>query len=183
MAVVLGCIDSRAPVEMVFDVGIGDLFVCRLAGNVISPMALGSMEFACKVAGAKLVLVLGHTRCGAVKAACDFAHNGLDVEQATGLSNLPEVIRPLKEAVHLETETRGDRTSSNEAFVDRVATIHVRNVMQAIREGSPTLRDMIDRGEIGIAGAMYDVKTGEVAFVGSGTAAAEKATPAAATSR
>ncbi|MFM7808935.1 MAG: bifunctional SulP family inorganic anion transporter/carbonic anhydrase, partial [Planctomycetota bacterium] len=105
MAVVLGCIDSRAPVEMVFDVGIGDLFVCRLAGNVISPMALGSMEFACKVAGAKLVLVLGHTRCGAVKAACDFAASGKDVRETTGLDNLGSLIEPIKRAVALERET------------------------------------------------------------------------------
>jgi len=167
MAVVLSCIDSRAPVELVFDVGIGDLFVCRLAGNVVSPMALGSMEFACKVAGAKMILVLGHTRCGAVKAACDFAHNGLDVEQATGLTNLPSVIKPLKDAVRLETETRENRTASNEAFVDRVAAINVRNMIQALREGSPTLRTMIDEGQIGIAGAMYDVKTGHVSFLTS----------------
>ena len=165
MAVVLSCIDSRAPVELVFDVGIGDLFVCRLAGNVVSPMALGSMEFACKVAGAKMILVLGHTRCGAVKAACDFAHNGLDVEQATGLTNLPSVIKPLKDAVRLETQTRENRTASNEEFVDRVAAINVRNVIQALREGSPTLRAMIDEGQIGIAGAMYDVKTGQVSFL------------------
>jgi carbonic anhydrase/SulP family sulfate permease len=165
MAVVLGCIDSRAPVEMVFDVGIGDLFVCRLAGNIPSRKALGSMEFACKVAGAKLVMVLGHTRCGAVKAACDFVHSGADVEQATGLSNLPHVIEPLKEAVRREHETREDRTAKNEAFVDRVAAINVRNVMRAIREGSPVLRDMIDRGEIGLAGGMYDVKTGAVTFL------------------
>jgi len=167
MAVVLSCIDSRAPVELLFDVGIGDLFVCRLAGNVVSPMALGSMEFACKVAGAKLILVLGHTRCGAVKAACDFAHNGLDVEQATGLTNLPSVIKPLKDAVRLETQTRENRTASNEDFVDRVAAINVRNAIQSLREGSPTLRAMIDEGQIGIAGAMYDVKTGQVDFLGS----------------
>lgn len=167
MAVVLSCIDSRAPVELLFDVGIGDLFVCRLAGNVVSPMALGSMEFACKVAGAKLILVLGHTRCGAVKAACDFAHNGLDVEQATGLTNLPSVIKPLKDAVRLETQTRENRTASNEDFVDRVAAINVRNAIQSLREGSPTLRAMIDEGQIGIAGAMYDVKTGQVDFLRS----------------
>jgi carbonic anhydrase/SulP family sulfate permease len=167
MAVVLSCIDSRAPVELLFDVGIGDLFVCRLAGNVVSPMALGSMEFACKVAGARMILVLGHTRCGAVKAACDFAHNGLDVEQATGLTNLPSVIKPLKDAVRLETQTRENRTASNEEFVDRVAAINVRNMIDALREGSPTLRTMIDEGQIGIAGAMYDVKTGQVNFLGS----------------
>lgn len=179
IAVVLGCIDSRAPVEMVFDMGIGDLFACRLAGNVPSRKALGSMEFACKVAGARLIFVLGHTRCGAVKAACDFVHT--DVEKATGLSNLPHVIEPLKEAVIAETATRDDRTSKNEEFVDRVAAINVTNVMRAIREGSPVLREMIDRGEIGLAGGMYDVKTGRVEFIAApepGSSA--KATPVAA---
>ena len=165
MAVILGCIDSRAPVEMLFDLGIGDVFICRLAGNVVSPMALGSMEFACKVAGAKLVLVLGHTRCGAVKAACDFVHNGLDVEQATGLANLPSVLQPIKEAVRAETQTPDERHGKNEAFVDRVATINVRNTMAAVQAGSPTLRAMIESGEIGIAGAMYDVRTGAVTFL------------------
>ncbi len=164
MAVVLSCIDSRAPVELLFDLGLGDVFSCRLAGNIPSRKALGSMEFACKVAGAKLVLVLGHTRCGAMMAACDFAHSGLDVAKTTGLTNLPSVIEPLKESVRQETDTLQDRTSSNEAFVDRVAAINVRMVMNAITAGSPTLRNMIESGEITLAGAMYDVKTGVVEF-------------------
>jgi carbonic anhydrase/SulP family sulfate permease len=167
MAVVLSCIDSRAPVEMLFDLGIGDVFSCRLAGNIVSREALGSMEFACKVAGAKLILVLGHTSCGAVKAACDFVHKGADVRQATGLQNLPHVVDPLREAVALERQERGDRTSANSDFVDRVASLNVRNVMRLIREQSPTLRDMVDRGEIGLAGAMYDVGSGSVEFLGA----------------
>jgi carbonic anhydrase/SulP family sulfate permease len=162
MAVVLSCIDSRAPVEMLFDLGIGDVFSCRLAGNVVSPMALGSMEFACKVAGAKLVLVLGHTKCGAVKAACDFAASGLDVREATGLDNLGSLIEPIKRAVAMERSTHDDRTGKNDAFVDRVAELNVRHVMDAVRQGSPTLRAMIDSGEIGLAGAMYDVRSGQV---------------------
>lgn len=176
MAVVLSCIDSRAPVEMLFDLGIGDVFSCRLAGNVLSREALGSMEFACKVAGAKLVFVLGHTRCGAVKAACDFVHQGADVRQATGLDNLPHLIDPLRRAVGMERDERADRTSHNEAFVDRVATLNVRNVMQLIREGSPTLRDMVDRGEIGLMGGMYDVASGEVRFLDAFTPAPASAT-------
>ncbi|NBX26564.1 MAG: sulfate transporter, partial [Planctomycetes bacterium] len=147
MAVVLSCIDSRAPVEMLFDLGIGDVFSCRLAGNIVSREALGSMEFACKVAGAKLIMVLGHTSCGAVKAACDFVHQGTDVRQATGLQNLPHVVDPLREAVTLETRERIDRTSGNADFVNRVASLNVGNVMRLIREQSPTLREMLERGE------------------------------------
>jgi carbonic anhydrase/SulP family sulfate permease len=165
MAVVLSCIDSRAPVEMLFDLGIGDVFSCRLAGNIVSREALGSMEFACKVAGAKLVFVLGHTSCGAVKAACDFVHKGADVRLATGLQNLPAVVDPLREAVSLERGERNDRTSANHSFVDRVATLNVRNVMRLIREQSPTLHQMIEHGEIGIAGGMYDVGSGQVTFL------------------
>ena len=167
MAVVLSCIDSRAPVEMLFDLGIGDVFSCRLAGNVVSPMALGSMEFACRVAGAKMVLVLGHTRCGAVKAACDFAASGKDVREATGLDNLGSLIEPIKRAVAMEQVTSAERTGANEAFVDRVAELNVRNVMDAVRAGSPTLRAMIDAGEIGLVGAMYDVRTGSVQWLQS----------------
>jgi len=164
MAVVLSCIDSRTPVELLFDLGIGDVFSCRLAGNIPSRKALGSMEFGCKVAGAKVVLVMGHTRCGAVQAACDFADNGLDVAKTTGLTNLPSVIEPLKESVRQEKETLQNRTALNEDFVDRVAAINVRMVMNAIKQGSPTLRNMIESGEIVLAGAMYDVKNGSVAF-------------------
>jgi carbonic anhydrase/SulP family sulfate permease len=176
MAVVLSCIDSRAPVEMLFDLGIGDVFSCRLAGNIVSREALGSMEFACKVAGAKLIMVLGHTSCGAVKAACDFVHKGADVRQATGLQNLPHVVDPLREAVALETRERMDRTSGNSDFVDRVASLNVGNVMRLIRERSPTLREMLDRGEIGIAGGMYDVHSGRVTFLQGAAAAVPAAT-------
>ena len=176
MAVVLSCIDSRAPVEMLFDLGIGDVFSCRLAGNIVSREALGSMEFACKVAGAKLIMVLGHTSCGAVKAACDFVHKGTDVQEATGLQNLPHVVDPLREAVALETRERLDRTSSNTDFVDRVASLNVGNVMRLIRERSPTLREMLDRGEIGIAGGMYDVHSGRVTFLQGAAAAVPAAT-------
>jgi carbonic anhydrase/SulP family sulfate permease len=176
MAVVLSCIDSRAPVEMLFDLGIGDVFSCRLAGNIVSREALGSMEFACKVAGAKLIMVLGHTSCGAVKAACDFVHKGADVRQATGLQNLPHVVDPLREAVALETRERMDRTSGNSDFVDRVASLNVGNVMRLIREQSPTLREMLDRGEIGIAGGMYDVHSGRVTFLQGAAAAVPAAT-------
>ena len=165
MAVVLSCIDSRSPAEILFDLGLGDIFSVRLAGNVLSRKVLGSMEFACKVAGAKLILVLGHTSCGAVKATCDIVGKGLDTVQATGLTNLPYLVEPISKAVHMETTTIQNRDGSNYEFVDRVAAIHVRNVMLAIRQGSPTLRDMIDAGQIQVAGAMYNVKSGQVDFM------------------
>ena len=165
MAVVLSCIDSRSPAEILFDLGLGDIFSVRLAGNVLSRKVLGSMEFACKVAGAKLILVLGHTSCGAVKATCDIVGKGLDTVQATGLTNLPYLVEPISKAVHMETATMQNRDGSNYEFVDRVAAIHVRNVMLAIRQGSPTLRDMIDAGQIQVAGAMYNVKSGQVEFM------------------
>jgi len=165
MAVVLSCIDSRSPAEILFDLGLGDIFSVRLAGNVLSRKVLGSMEFACKVAGAKLILVLGHTSCGAVKATCDIVGKGLDTVQATGLTNLPSLVEPISKAVHMETTTMQNRDGSNYEFVDRVAAIHVHNVMLAIRQGSPTLRDMIDAGQIQVAGAMYNVKSGQVEFM------------------
>lgn len=165
MAAILSCIDSRAPVELLFDLGIGDAFSARLAGNVASPKALGSLEFACKVAGAKLVLVLGHTRCGAVKATCDFVAKGLDPTEATGLTNLSSITDPITEAVQMETHTHDDRSASNELFVDRVAEINVRNTIRWIEANSPTLARMAVAGEIAIVGAMYDVRTGRVEFL------------------
>jgi MFS superfamily sulfate permease-like transporter len=174
MAAVLSCIDSRAPVELLFDLGIGDVFSARLAGNVASPKALGSLEFACKVAGAKLVLVMGHTRCGAVKATCDFVARQIDPVQATGLTNLGSITDPITEAVHMESQTKKGRTADNEEFVDRVAEINVRNTIRWIQANSPTLASMTLNGDIAIVGAMYDVRTGKVEFLdGVGFAADE----------
>jgi carbonic anhydrase/SulP family sulfate permease len=164
MAVVLSCIDSRAPVEMLFDQGIGDIFSCRLAGNVPSRKAMASMEFACKVAGARLVMVLGHTGCGAVKVACDLATADAAKVESLGLTNLPYLLEPLCESVRLEKETVEARSSKNEAFVDRVAALNVHNVMRRVREGSPTLQALLDAGQILMVGGMYDVKTGVVTF-------------------
>ncbi len=165
IAVVLSCIDSRAPTEILFDLGIGDIFSVRLAGNVLSRKVLGSMEFACKVAGSKLILVLGHTSCGAVKATCDIVEKDQDTVQATGLTNLSYLVEPISQAVKMENTTKQNRNSSNADFVDRVAAIHVRNVMLAIHQESPTLRDMIDSGQIQVVGAMYNVKSGRVDFI------------------
>ena len=164
MAVVLSCIDSRAPVEMLLDQGIGDIFSCRLAGNVPSRKAMASMEFACKVAGAKLVMVLGHTGCGAVKVACDLATADAATVESLGLTNLPYLLEPLCESVRLEKETVEARSSKNEAFVDRVAALNVHNVMRRVREGSPTLQALLEAGQILMVGGMYDVKTGVVTF-------------------
>lgn len=164
-AAVLSCIDSRAPAELIFDQGIGDLLNVRLAGNVGSPKALGSLEFGCKMVGARLILVMGHTRCGAVTAACDFAAHGEDPVQTTGMSHIGSIIGPIEEAVRMETATTGDRSGTNIEFVDRVAEIHVRNTMSWIVENSSTIRTMSASGEIAVAGAMYDVTTGHVRFL------------------
>lgn len=180
MAVILSCIDSRSPAELLFDLGLGDIFSVRLAGNVASPKALGSMEFACKLAGAKLIVVLGHTRCGAVKATCDLVARGVDPAEATGLTNLGSITGPISEAVKMETKTAARRDASNGTFVDHVAEINVRNTIRWIEGNSPVLRSMILNGEVGIVGAMYDVATGQVRFLdGIGAAAAAAAAPRA----
>jgi len=163
MACILSCIDSRAPAELLFDLGIGDIFSVRVAGNVAMDKVLGSMEFACKIAGSKLIVVLGHTRCGAVKATCDFVASGEDPAD-TGLTNLPSVTSAITHAVEREKETTGDRSGGNEAFVNRVAQLHVENTIDFIRERSPALTKMLDDGEIGIVGGLYDVSTGRVEF-------------------
>ena len=153
-AVVLSCIDSRVPAELVFDQGVGDIFSCRVAGNVVNKDVLGSMEFACKLAGSKLIMVLGHTSCGAVKGACDGAEMG----------NLTHLLEKIKPAINAETDTKENRNSGNINFVDKVAELNVHHVIEQIREKSPILDEMISNGEIGIAGGMYDVKSGQVSF-------------------
>jgi carbonic anhydrase len=157
MAFVLSCIDSRTSAELVFDQGLGDIFSCRIAGNVLNDDILGSMEFACKAAGAKVVVVLGHSRCGAVKGACD----------GVQLGNLTSLLKKIDDAIALETETVGDRSSANSEFVERVAELNVLLVKQQILERSPVLADMIEQGEIALIGAMYDVETGAVEFYDS----------------
>jgi carbonic anhydrase len=122
------------------------------------------MEFACKVAGAKLIVVLGHTKCGAVKAACDLVETETDPAAATGLTNLGALTGPIGEAIRMEHETKENRTSKNAAYVDRVAALNVCAVMDYIQANSPALKQLIDSGAVGIVGAMYDVSTGKVAF-------------------
>ena len=153
-AVVLSCLDSRQPVEIIFDQGIGDVFGARVAGNVLNDDILGSMEFACKVSGAKLIAVVGHSNCGAVKGAVD------DVE----LGNLTGLLGKIKPAIDAVPAGVQPRTSKNEAFVDQVAEANVRLVMREIRERSPILREMLDQGQIALVGGIYDLKTGQVRF-------------------
>jgi carbonic anhydrase len=153
-AVVLSCVDSRCPMEIVLDQGIGDIFSARVAGNTLDDDILGSMEFACKISGAKLIAVIGHSHCGAVKGAID----GVKLGNLTGLLNR---IEPAMSQVPARIQPR---TSKNLEFVDAVAAANVRLVMQQIRERSPILRQMLEAGQIGLVGGMYDLSTGEVHF-------------------
>jgi carbonic anhydrase len=153
-AVVLSCLDSRQPIEIVFDQGIGDLFSARVAGNVLNDDILGSMEFACKVSGAKLIAVVGHSNCGAIKGTID------NVE----LGNLTGLLTKIKPAVDAVPATVQPRNSKNDSFVDQVSEANVRLVMKEITERSPILREMIDKGEIKLVGGMYDLSTGKVQF-------------------
>lgn len=162
LASVVSCIDSRAPAELVFDQGIGDLFNARVAGNIVNEDILGSLEFASKVAGSKLIVVLGHTSCGAIKGACDDAK----------LGNLTGLLAKIKPAVASIPADGQDRTSKNYAFVEKVAEMNVRMTVAAIREKSPVLKEMEGKGEIRIVGAMYDVATGKVAWYDEGAAKA-----------
>ena len=157
LAIVLSCIDSRTSAELIFDQGLGDIFSCRIAGNVLNDDILGSMEFACKVAGAKALVVLGHSRCGAIKGACD----------GVKLGNLTGLLRKIDEAIALETETVTDRTSNNAAFVERVAELNVLHVKKQVMERSPLLAQMVAQSELAIVGGMYDVESGAVDFYDS----------------
>ncbi len=156
-AVLLSCIDSRAPVEVVFDKGIGEVFNARVAGNVANPDILGSMEFACAVAGSKVVLVLGHSRCGAINGAIDNVEMG-------NLTGLLDRIRPAVEEVH-EEHPKEEVKSSNATFAEAVTRKNVELTVEKIRRLSPLLRDMEKKGQILIQGAIYDVSTGKVEFL------------------
>jgi len=154
-AVILSCLDSRVPVSDVFDRGIGDIFVGRIAGNFVNVDMLGSMEFGCKVAGSKLILVMGHEHCGAVKSAID------DVE----LGNITAMLSKIKPAVDLVSDFDGEKSSKNEAFVHEVCESNVKNTINEIRINSPILKEMEENGEIKIIGAVYNMSTGEVMFL------------------
>lgn len=152
-AVVLSCIDSRVPVETVLDQGIGDIFVSRVAGNFENTDILGSLEYSCKVAGSKLVLVLGHEACGAVKAACD----GVE------LGNITHLLSNILPAVHKSAEeVDGEANSSNSVFVAKTVENNVNLTIDRIREKSPILKEMEDNGEIKIVGGVYSLQSGKV---------------------
>ncbi|RFN59292.1 carbonic anhydrase family protein [Marixanthomonas ophiurae] len=155
-AVILSCIDSRVPAEIVFDQGIGDVFSARVAGNIVDKDILGSIEYGCKVAGSKLVVVLGHTSCGAVKGACD------DVD----LGNITSLVSKIKPAVAAVKEPTDEslRNSKNTDFVNEVSKTNVNHTLDNMRKQSPLLTEMEAEGEIKIVGAMYNVSTGEVTF-------------------
>lgn len=156
-AIVLSCVDSRVPAEIVFDQGIGDIFSARVAGNSVNEDILGSMEYACKVAGSKLIVVLGHTSCGAVSAACDDVMLG-------NITTLLAKIRPSVAAV-TEPSNPAERTSANKTFVNNVVAKNVELAIKNIRLHSAILKEMDDNGEINIVGAVYNVSDGSVSFM------------------
>lgn len=155
-AVILSCIDSRTSAELIFDQGLGDIFSIRIAGNIVNTDIIGSIEFACKVAGSKLIVVLGHSKCGAIKGACDHVEMG----------NLTELLAKIQPAVYQETQTgdKDHRNSVNEVFVENVAGLNVKRSVKNIIERSFILEEMISNNEIGIIGAKHDIETGAVEF-------------------
>ncbi|MCX6210952.1 MAG: carbonic anhydrase family protein [Bacteroidetes bacterium] len=153
-AVILSCIDSRTSAELIFDQGLGDIFSVRIAGNIVNEDILGSMEFGCKVAGAKIIVVLGHTKCGAVKGACDHVE----------LGNLTGLIAKIKPAVDQEMSTTTNRNSSNSTFVENVAELNVSLSVKNILLKSPIIAEMVKNDEITIVGGVHDISTGEVKF-------------------
>jgi carbonic anhydrase len=153
-AIVLSCIDSRTSVELIFDQGLGDVFSIRIAGTILNEDILGSMEFACKIAGSKIIVVLGHTKCGAIKGACDHVEMG----------NLTALLTKIDPAIHAENTITENRTSSNDTFVEKVAVINVKKTALAIMERSPILKEMVESGVCGLIGGIHDITTGEVHF-------------------
>jgi carbonic anhydrase len=153
-ATILSCIDSRTSAELIFDQGLGDIFSIRIAGNILNEDILGSMEFACKLAGSKVVVVLGHTKCGAIAGACNHVEMG----------NLTTLLKKLTPAIESETETTTERNGSNPAFVNNVTNLNVKLTVEQIREKSPILTELEKEGKIKIVGALYDITSGEVNF-------------------
>ncbi|WP_454780551.1 bifunctional SulP family inorganic anion transporter/carbonic anhydrase [Legionella sp. WA2022007384] len=154
IAIVLGCIDSRVPVETIFDMSFGDVFCVRVAGNVVNNDVLASIEYACHVVGVKLIIVLGHTRCGAIQSACDGVEKG----------HITELLNKIKPAINAENETETNRHSKNKTFVDNVTELNIAHTMQEIYDRSSILHDMIEQNDIAIVGAIYNVQTGKVHY-------------------
>ena len=155
IAVTLSCIDSRTSCELVFDQGIGHIFSIRIAGSVVNEDILGSMEFACNIAGSKLIVVLGHTKCGAIQAACDNVETG----------NLSTLLNKIQPSVYYEKTVTENRNASNPEFVEKVAEIQVKKSVETVIERSVILREMIENKEVGLIGAIYNVETGEANFL------------------
>ena len=153
-AIILSCIDSRTSAELIFDQGLGDVFSVRIAGNIMNEDILGSMEFGCKIVGAKIIVVLGHTKCGAIRGACDHIEMG----------NLTTLLSKIQPAVYNEKSETKNRSSSNPEFVEKVSTINIKRTMHAIMERSPILKEMIEAGEVGLICGKHDITTGEVNF-------------------
>jgi len=153
-AIILSCIDSRTSAELIFDQGLGDIFSIRIAGNIINEDVLGSMEFGCRLAGAKIIVVLGHTRCGAIKGACDHVEMG----------NLTSLLSKIRPAVDDELTIKENRNSNNSEFVEKVAAINVNRSVKSILERSPILKEMVEGGQIGIIGGLHNITTGVVTF-------------------
>ena len=169
LAVVLSCIDSRSPIEMIFDLGLGDIFAVRIAGNVAMEKVLGSMEFSCAIAGAKLILVLGHTSCGAVKAAVDYHGSGKTVSEETGCKNLDSLIAEIQDSITPEIHEKIKKADEeNKAIlVDEVARLNVMRTMRKVKENSEIIQKLINEGKICIVGGLYDIRTGNVDFFSS----------------
>ena len=175
MAVILSCIDSRSPVELIFDMGVGDAFVIRIAGNVAKEKVLGSMEFACAIAGSRLVLVMGHTSCGAVKAAVELFETGKTASKATGCEHLDALVNEIQKSIEPGTKPHGDWVTpeTKRVFVDDVAARNVATTIAYIRSASRTLRELEAAGKIAILGSMYDIKTGRVTYLDAGPVKAD----------
>lgn len=153
-ATILSCMDSRTSAELIFDQGLGDIFSIRVAGNVLNDDVLGSMEFGTKVVGTKIILVLGHTKCGAVVGACDHVE----------MEKLTQLLNKIKPAIEKEVETDTNRSGSYDQFVERVTINNIKMVMEQIRAESPIIAELEDQGQLKIVGGLYDVKSGEVTF-------------------
>ena len=153
-AAVLNCSDSRVATELIFDQGLGDIFSVRLAGNVASPEAIASLEYTCKVLGSKLIVVLGHTKCGAVTAACNHVQMG----------TLELLLKHINPAIEAEKQTLSNRNGSNEQFVNNVLHNNVQAQIETIINSSDIIRELLENQEIGIIGGMYDISTGDVEF-------------------
>ncbi len=153
-AAILSCIDSRTSAELIFDQGLGDILSIRIAGNILNDDILGSMELACKIAGSKLIVVLGHTKCGAIEGACN----------NIVLGNITNLLSKIKPAIEKETETTADRNGNNKLFVTNVTKINVMLTVQKVKEQSPVLVEMEKAKQIKIVGGLYDLDTGKVIF-------------------